>query len=302
MNHMIQNGYSKLAKRLFMLVIKRIFLLCALLFALTFILLLVSIGEMNFTKTYESLIECAGIRYIFLAAIAFWMMSEAVSIYTENFRNSGIYTMMMLPTPRRNVFLAYCTRGVVCMLMLWTVQTLALLAAYEPVTALSKNAAAPFAEANEMILPFNTVRTNGLFLAVIRSDLFRILLPQSVPEAISSLLALLAAGCLPALMLTGGLRHTTTSRSVFAGCAAVCVLWALGCRFGSVMAGAVPSLWMGRRVSRFAGGLPTSAARVLPSAVSRLSRQANFLPNSIRVSTANAMKRCFVFLSCRDNR
>ena len=237
MNDMIQNGYAKLTRRLFALALKRILVLCAALFGLTVILLLFSVGQYNFTRSYEVLIGMIGIRYVFLAAIAVWMLSEAAAIYSENFRSGGVYTLMMLPTPRRNVFLAYCTRGVVGILMLWTAQTAALLAAYAPVVALCKSTAAAFAQANDIVFPFEIVRTNGLFLAVIRSDLFRILLPQSIPEAVSSLLALLAAGCLPAYTLTGSLRRSSAAQSIFMVCAAACVLWALGCRFNTVTMG-----------------------------------------------------------------
>jgi len=236
MNSMIQKGYAKLTRRLFSLAMRRILVICAVLFALTVILMLAIVGETDFAKAYESLVFRADIRYMFLAAIAIWMLSEAAAIHAEAFRSGGAYTLMMLPTPRRNVFLAYCTRGVVCMLMLWAVQTLALLVAYAPVVALCQTAETAFSQKADAV-PFDVVRTNGLFLAVIRSDLFRILLPQSLPEAANSLLALLAAGCLPAYTLVGGLRRMSAAQGIFMVCAAACVLWALGCRFDSTTAG-----------------------------------------------------------------
>jgi hypothetical protein len=237
MNGMIQNGYSKLTRRLFLLSLKRILALCAALFVLTMILMIASVNEASFVQPFESLVALAGIRYVFLVGIAFAMGCEAGSIYNEAFRSGGIYTLMMLPTPRRNVFLAYCTRGAGCMLMLFTAQTLALLASYAPVTALCRNAAEAYSQASGAVLPFMAERTNGLFLAVIRSDLFHILLPQSVPEAVNSLLALLGAGCLPAYTLAGGFRRMRTAQSIFLAGSTVCVLWALGCRFDSVTNG-----------------------------------------------------------------
>jgi hypothetical protein len=237
MNGMIQNGYTKLTRRLFSLALKRTLGLCAAVFGLTVILMLASVGDINFARAYESPIYHAGIRYVFMGAVALGMLSETAAIHSENFRSGGVYTLMMLPTLRRNVLLAYCTRGVVCVLMLWTVQTLALLAAYAPVVAVCKSAAATFAKANEITLPFDVARTNGLFLAVIRGDLFRILLPQSVPEAASSLLALLAAGCLPAYTLVGSLKRISVAQGIFMVCAAACVLWAIGCRFDSAAMG-----------------------------------------------------------------
>lgn len=238
MNGLIQNGYNKLLNRLFPPALKRTLGICAALFVLTVVLMRASVNYQSFLKAYESLILYAGIRYIFLAAIALWMLSEAAGIHSECFRSGGAYTLMMLPTPRRNVFFAYCVRGIVCMLILWTVQTLALLALYAPVVALCESTAADYAKLSEMLPPqFNVVRTNGLFLAVIRSDLFHILLPQSVPEAVSSLLALLAAGCLPAYTLAGNLRRMNAAQGIFLVCLAACVFLALGCRFNSVTSG-----------------------------------------------------------------
>jgi hypothetical protein len=158
------------------------------------------------------------------------------------------------------------------MLMLWTAQTLALLAAYAPVVALCQNAAAAFVKSNNIALPFDMARTNGLFLAVIRGDLFHILLPQSVPEAVSSLLALLAAGCLPAYTLVGGLRHVSVRQGVFAVCAAACVLWALDCRFNSVTTGV--------DLTAFVAGTALMALLVVGAAmdsVRRLNRDASLV-------------------------
>ena len=63
---------------------------------------------------------------------------------------------------------------------------------------------------------FRWYGTNGLFLAVVRSDLFHILLPQSWQEGIGSLLVMLAAGILPAYgMLTGGAKRTPVRVDVF---------------------------------------------------------------------------------------
>jgi len=273
MNGMIQNGYTKLTQRLFSLALRRILILCAAVFTLTMILTLASVGEYNFTRSYDVLVWMAGIRYIFLAAVAIWMLSEAAAIYSENFRTGGVYTLMMLPTPRRNVLLAYCTRGVVGMLMLWTAQTAALLISYAPTVAICERAAAFFEQTSGMQIPFEMARTNGLFLAVIRSDLFRILLPQSVPEAVSSLLALLAAGCLPAYMLVaGGMRRSSAAQGIFMVCAAACVLWALGCRFNSVT--------MGIDLTAFIASMALMALLAADSVIDgirRLNRDANLV-------------------------
>lgn len=237
MSDMIQNGYTKLTRRLFALVLKRGLILSGALFALTAILLLLSVNAITFVQPYESLITRAGIRYVFLVALAVWIESEAVSIHVDLHRNGGVYTMMMLPTPRRNVFLAYCTRGVVCVLMLWMAITFALLASYAPVAALCQNAAETFRQTGGSAEVLDVARTNGLFLAVVRSDLFHILLPLSIPEAISSLLILLSAGCLPALTLVCRFRRAGLVQGLVLAGTVICVYWALACRFDSVTMG-----------------------------------------------------------------
>ncbi len=273
MNGIIQNGYMKLTKRLFPLALKRILAICAAVFVLTMLLITASVGEYNFARTYEALMVRAGIRYLFLAAIAFWMLSEAAAIHSENFRSGGVYTLMMLPTPRRSVFLACCTRGVVCVLLLWTVQAAALFAAYAPSVAICERAAASFAQIQAVPVPYEMARTNGLFLAVIRSDLFRILLPQSVPEAVSSLLALLAAGCLPAYMLAvGGARRSNAAQSVLVVCGAACVLWALGCRFNSITMGVDHTAFFASLAL-----MALLAAGAVADGIRRLNRDANLV-------------------------
>lgn len=237
MTGIIHNGYYKLTKQLFKLSFKRTLVMSTGLLLLTTILMLNSVNQTSFILAYESLMVSVGIRYVFLAAVVFWMISETAAIHFECIKGGGYNIVMMLPTPRRNVFLSYCTRGVVCVLIIWTSQILALLAAYVPVVTLCNNTAITFAQARDLMLPFDVPRTNGLFLAVIRSDLFHILLPQSVPEAISSLLILLGVGCLPAYVLAGGFRRMNMVHGILAGLTAIFLLWSLINRFNSTTMG-----------------------------------------------------------------
>ena len=236
MRRVVQNDYYKLTAVLFAGQLKQTLALCAGTIVTTLGLLLASVNQTSFVMSYETMIKMAGIRYVFLGAMAMLIFITAYKIYFDNFRSGGIYTLMMLPMPRRNVFLAYCAAGIISVLMLWTAQVAALMVSYAPVAARCQQEAAVYAHINEIVLPFSVVRTNGLFLAVVRSDLFHILLPQSWQEGIGSLLVMLAAGILPAYgMLTGGAKRT---RFALMFLVTAVMLWVLSSRFDIFSMGA----------------------------------------------------------------
>lgn len=227
MTRVIQSGYYKLTRRLFLGMFKQNIMLCALLFILTFVLMIFSVNENSFVFAYETLMDNAGIRYVFLGALAMMTLMVSYRIYADNFLSGGIYTTMMLPMPRRHVYLAYCTVGVASVLMLWTIQVLALTAAYIPVVARCQHMATVYEQVNETVLPFSVARTNGLFLSLIRNGLWHILLPQSWQEGLSSLSALLVLGVVPAYaVLLNGLRRAI----ILIPCVIADALWTLGCR------------------------------------------------------------------------
>lgn len=228
MTRIVQSDYYKLTRRLFLGMFKQNMMLCALLFILTFVLLIGSVNENSFVFAYETLIKNAGIRYVFLGALAMITIMTAYRIYADNFLSGGIYTTMMLPMPRRHVYLAYCTVGVVSVLMLWTIQVAALTAAYLPVVARCQHMASVYERVNETVLPFSVARTNGLFLAVIRGDLWHVLLPQSWQEGLSSLSILLVMGVIPAygVLLSGARR----AMSFYIPCTIAAEFWCLGNR------------------------------------------------------------------------
>lgn len=229
MTGIVQSGYYKLTRRFFVDVLKRNLMLCGALFIVTILLLIGSVGENSYVYPYESLIKQAGIQNVFLGALALLTLITAYQMYTENYKTGGVYTLMMLPMPRRHVYLAYCTVGVVSVLMVWTVQVLALFAAYLPVMAKCRYFADRYEQIQQIVLPFSLMRSNGLFLAVVRGELFHVLLPQSWQEGLSSLIAMLALGFVPAygIFLSGARRAAL----LFLPIGIVDALWALGCRF-----------------------------------------------------------------------
>ena len=233
---MKRKGYYKLTRVLSAGLLKQTLILCVVLFILTMVLLLANVNERSFVMAYETLMRMAGIRYMFLGALVMLTTMTAYRIYFDNFKAGGIYTLMMLPLPRRHVFLAYCSVGIISVLMLWTVQVAALMVSYFPVVARCQQEAARFAQIREAVLPFSAARTNGLFLAMVRSDLFHILLPQSWQEGLGSLLVMLAVGVLPVYgILIGGAKRTRASLMFLV---TAVILWVLTSRFDIIARGA----------------------------------------------------------------
>ncbi len=207
MKRFFESGYYKLTRQVFKGVFLRVMVMCAALIVLTFAKLIGSVNLESFTQPYEALISASGIATVFFGAVGVFMLLLILQIFMDIHRNKGYAVVMMLPMPRRHVLFAYCTAGVIGILMLWAVQTLALILAYGPVTAACESTAVEYERVYKTVLPFAMARTNGLFLAVVRGDLFHILLPMGIPEALSSLLLIFTAGCLPAYGLLGEKKH-----------------------------------------------------------------------------------------------
>lgn len=229
MTGVVQSGYYKLTRRFFADALKRNLRLSGGLFIVTILLLIGSVNELSYVYPFESLIRKAGIQNVFLGTLALLTLITAYQMYVENFKTGGVYTLMMLPIPRRHVYLAYCTVGVVSVLMVWTVQILALFSAYLPVISKCQYYADRYEQIHKIVLPFSVVRSNGMFLAVLRSELFHVLLPQSWQEGLSSLIALLTLGFVPAygVFLSGAKRAAI----LFLPFGIADALWTLGCRF-----------------------------------------------------------------------
>jgi len=232
---LIQSGYYKLTQRLFRGVLKRMLALCGALFTLTFFLLLGQVNNVTFVLAFETLVYMAGIRFVFAGALLLCVLLLIQRMDADNLRGSGVYVTMMLPIPRRHVFFAYCTVGLLCLLMVWAAQLLALFASYPAVSSSCAAAGAEWARVSGTPLPFSVARSNGLFLAILRSDLLHILLPQSLEEGLNSLLLLLAVGCMPAYLVFGERKH----RAIFFALAACSLFyWTLSCRFDIILYGA----------------------------------------------------------------
>lgn len=203
-----QSGYYKLTRRLMPQTLKA----CALLFAGLCIYGSAKLyGGFDgysmlfvpypYLLPYESLLQNTGAHIVFFCALAIFLVTGTLRIHRDIHRGKGVYTVMTLPFPRRHVFFAYCTAGIVGILLLWAAQVVLLLLWYPILTAASQD----LFKAGELYqtAALSLHRANGLFLAAVRGPLFRLLLPMTALEWFSTLLFALILGCLPAYLLIG---------------------------------------------------------------------------------------------------
>ncbi len=148
---------------------------------------------------YESIIYLSNLPYVFVGSLCLQAILSSLRCMGDFSRMGGVNIFLMLPGSRRAMVLAFISAGVLGALMLFATQTISLLTAYPSVVSACQSAA----NTSSQQLGFPVARSNGLFLAVLRSDLFHILLPQSLPETLHSLLLLLCFGSAPALTLFG---------------------------------------------------------------------------------------------------
>lgn len=196
-----QSGYYKLTRRLLPETLRRALLLCAGLFIIAAAALYGQVTEQTCTLPYEALVARADIHNMLYAAAGLFAILTGVQIYRDNYRNKGYYATMLLPFPRRHVFFAYCTAGVLGILLLWAAMIGFLLMCYPVTAALCQRT---FSNSSLYANAAPTLaRDNGLFLAFVRGGLFRMLLPMTAPEWLSTLLVALMLGCLPAYALLG---------------------------------------------------------------------------------------------------
>ena len=203
-----QSGYYKLTRRLMPQTLKA----CALLFAMLCVfgsaklyggfggysMLFVSYP---YLMPYDALLQTTGVHVVFFGALAVFLVASTLRIHRDIYRGKGVYTVMTLPFPRRHVFFAYCTAGVLGILLLWAAQVALLLLWYPILTAACQNL---FAKSElYQTAAITLYRTNGLFLAAVRGPLFKLLLPMTALEWLSTLLFALTLGCLPAYLLIG---------------------------------------------------------------------------------------------------
>lgn len=205
MNTIIHSAAYAFARWLFIRAVKRALALGALLFLVTLVLLYGSISAATCTMAYEALIQQAGVPILLRIAFCAGLLLSAVSIYTDNYAQGGKYMIMTFPFPRRQVFFAYCGACLLTLLTFWLVQLLTLTALYELVVRQCQAVATEFAANNGTLAP-TVARTNGLFLAFLRSGVLRLLLPPTLLEAGHSFLLLLGMSIFPAYALLGELK------------------------------------------------------------------------------------------------
>ena len=201
-----QSGYYKLTRRLMPQTLKA----CVLLFAALCIVgsakLYGGIDGLSmlsypYLLPYDALLQTTGVHIVFFGALAIFLLAGTLRIHRDVHKGKGVYTVMTLPFPRRHVFFAYCTAGVLGVLLLWAAEVALLLLWYPILTQACQNLFSNSELYQTAALSLH--RANGLFLAAVRGPLFRLLLPMTALEWLSTLLFALMLGCLPAYLLIG---------------------------------------------------------------------------------------------------
>ncbi|MDL2217970.1 ABC transporter permease [Christensenellaceae bacterium OttesenSCG-928-M15] len=213
MNRIIHNDTYKLTRILFSRVMGPLAVFCALLLVSVVALLMTNVNAETYAMPYEGHIENARVGYAVFALLCLAAVYLGGRIYADNFKNGGVYTIMMLPMRRRNVFFAHVAMCTLFMLVMFVAAALTLAVCHPIVTNSCQHAAntalmqyrGQFSAnatiwAYEGMPPFDVSRDNGFFLAVIRSGLLRVFLPQNFLDAVFSLILLLSFGVAPPIV------------------------------------------------------------------------------------------------------
>ncbi|WP_339203819.1 hypothetical protein MHH56_21995 [Paenibacillus sp. FSL K6-3182] len=158
--------------------LKAIMLLCTAVIVIPLYLLHMFVkdyGEYTIHERYENIYASSGCIIVFLLCIAAACGFFLKTIYAGYWGSKSIYMFLSLPVRRESIYFSKIVVFVICLLMLLGSQLISIKLGYDVVSA-------KFASYGEGRFSM----TNGLFLAVIRSDFFRIIMPLNLSRILSS--------------------------------------------------------------------------------------------------------------------
>ncbi|XEC96185.1 hypothetical protein AB6A23_06395 [Paenibacillus tarimensis] len=126
-------------------------------------------------QRFEDIYASSGCIIVFLIYFAALCVFFLKSIYANYWGSKSIYTYLTLPVKREAVYFSKLSAFSVCMMMLLASQLVSVMLGYSLVTAKVAS-----------IHEGEYVMNNGLFLAFIRSDFLRLLLPLSFSGLLST--------------------------------------------------------------------------------------------------------------------
>ncbi|XID90192.1 hypothetical protein ACF3MZ_16710 [Paenibacillaceae bacterium WGS1546] len=127
-------------------------------------------------ERFEELYASSGMPMLFLAILALACVYFLVTIYADYWGSKSIYTYLTLPVRRESLYFGKLIAFLACLLLLWASHLIGIRLGYALVAARIGG----YAEGEFLM-------HNGYFLAMIRSDLFRLLLPLGFGRLLSTL-------------------------------------------------------------------------------------------------------------------
>jgi len=171
-------AYYRLLQYEFSTWLKAIILLCAVVIVVPLYLLYTSVkdyGEYSVHERFENIYASSGCIIVFLICAAAACGYFLKTIYAGYWGSKSIYMYLSLPVRRESIYFSKLVVFVICLLMLLGSQLISIKLGYDVVSA-------KFGSYGEG----RFVMTNGLFLAFIRSDFFRIIMPLNMSRILSS--------------------------------------------------------------------------------------------------------------------
>lgn len=144
---------------------------------------------------FEVLIANSGTSIIFLVGIMATLFVCCSIVMMNYFRSKSIYTLMSIPFDRKYVYSAKLTVMLLYFGLLISAQIISILIGYVLFKSpISTDTQITYADCSYGAIIINTpiYATNGLFIAFMRSDFLRLLLPYSINYLLFNLILLLA--------------------------------------------------------------------------------------------------------------
>ncbi|MFC4598703.1 hypothetical protein [Cohnella hongkongensis] len=138
-------------------------------------------SEYSVTERYEDLYVSSGGIVLFLILFALVCAFFLITVYADYWGSKSVYTYLTLPVRREALYFSKVLVFATCLLLLLTAQLVAIRLGY----SLYAGKVASYGNGQ-------FVMNNGYFLAMIRSEFFRLLLPLSFSRMLSTLALLLA--------------------------------------------------------------------------------------------------------------
>ncbi|NMA94546.1 MAG: hypothetical protein GX974_00725 [Clostridiales bacterium] len=134
----------------------------------------------NWVKRYEDFYLSSGCIIIFTMALIGIFGLCIKSLYSNYFGSKGIYTLLTLPVKREYIYFSRFCAFLIYFLALFAAEIITAFTGYKLFTSYITRYPWMLQDEGRYLL------TNGLFLAFIRSDFFRIILPLGIESLIYS--------------------------------------------------------------------------------------------------------------------